>query len=329
MKGPLFILGLHKSGTSLVRSLLDGHPELTVLPVETHPFQHFGYDINYNYRRQYAQILNREEIIYRCREWIHRSNTVNDPLTDSVTFHLFDEHCFAEKIAQISGETTHRARDFMLYWNAMFASYNEGKNIPEETWLCEKSVEHAEFAAELKFLFPEAVFVHIVRNPYANIVSLRQFKDKTTRFPKIDRVIQTMDNSYYYLLKNIRTLPDYHVIRYCDLVSSPRDTLTDLCEKVKISFHENLLRPSSVGKFWNGNSSSDEKFSGISTSPLWKWKKMISPMEVSIINTWYQSVLKKFNYDSHSVKGSKLKPVKGETPLRYLYNRVVLNLRSV
>ncbi|MCD6234760.1 MAG: sulfotransferase [Candidatus Marinimicrobia bacterium] len=329
MKGPLFILGLHKSGTSLVRSLLDGHPGLTVLPVETHPFQHFGYEIHYNYRRQFAQNLSREEIIRRCREWILRCNTADDPLTDSVTPDLFDESCFVEKMADISGEVSHRARDFTLYWNAMYASYNNGKNIPEDTWLCEKSVEHAEFAAELKYLFPEAVFIHIVRNPYANIVSLRRFKDITTRFPKIDRVIQTMDNSYYYLLKNIRMLPDYHVIRYCDLVSSPRETLTGLCKKLKIPFKENLLYPTSHGKLWDGNSTSGEKFTGISSSRLSEWKKLISPVEASIINTRYGALLEMFDYEPFSVKGSLYRPVKGENLVRYVYNRLVLNLRSI
>jgi hypothetical protein len=329
MKGPLFILGLHKSGTSLVRSLLDGHPSLAVLPVETHPFQHFGYEIHYNYRRQFAENRNREDIIWHCRDWIHRSNTADDPLTDSVTLNLFDETCFAEKMADISGETAHRAQDFTLYWNAMYASFHQGKNIPEDTWLCEKSVEHAEFAAELKYLFPNAVFIHILRNPYANIVSLRRFKDKTTRFPKIDRVIQTMDNSYYYLMKNMRTLRDYHVIRYCDLVSSPREILTMLCEILNIPFQDSLLYPTLLGMPWEGNSTSGERFAGVSSTRLTDWKKQISPLEISMINTRYRALLELFDYNQFSMKGSKYRPVKGENPVRYLYNRLILNLRSI
>ena len=37
-KNYVFILGQHKSGSSLLRSLLDGHPDLFVIPVETHYF---------------------------------------------------------------------------------------------------------------------------------------------------------------------------------------------------------------------------------------------------------------------------------------------------
>ena len=51
-KAPIFILGSHKSGTSLLRSLLDGHPELYVIPFETHFMASLGRWIKYSYRKQ-------------------------------------------------------------------------------------------------------------------------------------------------------------------------------------------------------------------------------------------------------------------------------------
>jgi hypothetical protein len=46
MNQSIFILGAHKSGSSLLRSLLDGHPQLFAIPLETHLFQTagFGYE---------------------------------------------------------------------------------------------------------------------------------------------------------------------------------------------------------------------------------------------------------------------------------------------
>ncbi|MGA1778589.1 MAG: sulfotransferase [Schleiferiaceae bacterium] len=49
---PIFILGSHKSGTSLLRSLLDGHPDLFVIPFETHFMALLGRWITYSYRKQ-------------------------------------------------------------------------------------------------------------------------------------------------------------------------------------------------------------------------------------------------------------------------------------
>ena len=35
---PIFILGCTKSGTTLLRNLFDGHPDLFIIPFETHFF---------------------------------------------------------------------------------------------------------------------------------------------------------------------------------------------------------------------------------------------------------------------------------------------------
>ena len=48
MTDPIFLLGSHKSGTSLLRSLLDGHPDLDVLPREAHFFPTHGYASGYS-----------------------------------------------------------------------------------------------------------------------------------------------------------------------------------------------------------------------------------------------------------------------------------------
>ena len=49
---PVFILGSHKSGTSLLRSLLDSHPKLYIIPFETHFIASLGRWVQYSYRRQ-------------------------------------------------------------------------------------------------------------------------------------------------------------------------------------------------------------------------------------------------------------------------------------
>ncbi|MGI8607235.1 MAG: sulfotransferase, partial [Gaiellaceae bacterium] len=52
LKRPVFILGAHKSGTSLLRSLLDATPGFFVLPKEPHFFAYSGRWIDYPLRRR-------------------------------------------------------------------------------------------------------------------------------------------------------------------------------------------------------------------------------------------------------------------------------------
>ena len=49
---PIFIFGPHKSGTSLLRSLLDGHPDLFSIPIESHVFSGMGMGIRYEKKKQ-------------------------------------------------------------------------------------------------------------------------------------------------------------------------------------------------------------------------------------------------------------------------------------
>ena len=73
---------------------------------------------------------------------------------------------------------------------------------------------------ELHQLFPNAKFVHIVRNPYSNIVSFRRFFTSGGTYPLLNRMISSMRNNYYFLYKNRDLIPNYYIIRYEDLVQN-------------------------------------------------------------------------------------------------------------
>ena len=71
---PVFLLGSHKSGSSLLRSLLDGHPELAVLPKETHLFQFTNHWVDYRRRRNLPRPLDRQQFFDSLLQQI-RNNT--------------------------------------------------------------------------------------------------------------------------------------------------------------------------------------------------------------------------------------------------------------
>ncbi|MFQ5335223.1 MAG: sulfotransferase, partial [Flavobacteriales bacterium] len=83
MNAPVFICGAHKSGTSLMRSLLDSHPELFVIPFETHYFQNVKHWVNNPYRKQFPESISTEEIIDSFTAWIEHYDTVDNPLADA------------------------------------------------------------------------------------------------------------------------------------------------------------------------------------------------------------------------------------------------------
>jgi hypothetical protein len=203
-------------------------------------------------------------------------SSIADPTGDANLVGKFNLEIFKEKLDDIETETFPEL--ISSYVSAAYTSLF-GSELPEDLAIVEKSVEHAEFAADLKSMFPEARFVHILRNPYANLVACRRHIGKKG-YPFLGRILLSLNNSYYYLYRNQRLLDNYLVIRYEDLITNPEVTMRTVADFLNITFVDLLLQPTSMGLPWRGNSSRGCSFSGIATANLNLWRADITPLEV-------------------------------------------------
>lgn len=318
---PIFILGAHKSGTSLLRSIFDGHSELSVLPIETHVFQKMGYWIRYEYRKQHPQSPNLEKVKNKMARFIHKVNNQHDQYSGSHAKNLIDEKLFNEHLNNYL-TSQDPAQIISTYFDALHLSIHNSTSAGHTKRYVEKSVEHSEFALELNQLFPQARFIHIVRNPYATVVALRKYKTLGYRFPLYHRLAKTLVSSFYHLHKNSRLLSNYYVIRYEDLVATPEIVIRELADFVNINWEQILLTPTVNGIPWEGNSTTGNEYDTISDKNLDNWKEEIHPVEVFYVNRLFTHILERYNYDKIPYNGGFIRPVSNETPLRYLANRL-------
>ena len=318
---PIFILGAHKSGTSLLRSLLDGHPDLYCIPIESHPFEHLGYWVLNDYRGQLPVRRNRDEILSAMRNWIATSNRTEAGMGDSFAKNRFDLNRFETLVTQMPTNPDPKTA-LATYFEAIYGS-TTGNDPTDSVRFVEKSVEHSEFAPLLHKLFPAATFLHIIRNPYANMVSLRRYKSLTFGYPVLKRMLKTFETSYYSLLSNRRLIPNeqYHVLRYEDLLQETEPTMRRVSEALGISFQPSLTTPTLQGEHWQGNSSRNRSFTEVSTSPLTSWQGEIEPVEIYYVNRLFGYLLEEFGYDHLAMNGSFWKRASGEPLFRYLANR--------
>ena len=306
---PIFILGAHKSGSSLIRSLLDGHPDLFVVPMETHIFQRAGYWVDYRLRRARPANLDIEEIKQNFIAQIEEYNTISTPVSDANLVGKFD---IRKLTGQFDQDVSSLSELITIYLRVIYSALFDA-DLPEELRIVEKSVENAEFASDIKQIYPDAKLLHILRNPYANIVSLRRsaFQRKKS-YPFIGRYIRSLYNSYYFLYRNQRLIKDYMVIRYEDLLADARNVMQSVACFLEIEFIESLLQPSSLGENWTGNSSHGVKFDGISAENLDRWKFQIMDLEIHYINGYFDFLLRDYCYDKLFPKSSYLWPVRRE-----------------
>lgn len=320
MKQPIFILGAHKSGTSLLRSMFDGHERLFVAPVEDHLFKHLGFQIRYPYQYQPKQDLKPQDVKKNFIKWINEVTKANDKYADSIVGESINTKTFKKYIKEHNIESTLLEELINLYFNALYFSiYNSELR---EKRVVTKSVENSEFALELQSMYPDAKFIHIVRNPYASFVALRKYKAKNGRYPLIFKLVEALKNDFYFLQKNkaiIKT--NYKVIRYEDLVENPEKVILDLTEFLNIRHSKHLLEPTFLGKPWSGNSTSDNVFNTLDKRPLKNWIDDIYAYEVFVINSMFSTFMKSMNYEKIKPKKSIYYPSKGEGIFKYVLNR--------
>ncbi len=316
---PVFIFGAHKSGTSLLRNLLDGHPQLFTLPFESHFFQYYGHWVNNNYRYSTPKSYSRDQLVHVFTDFIQANNDSDDRFGDAFVHGRFNVESFRDLFADLNENHT-IAQAFGLFIEASHRSLY-GNALEEETVWVEKSVEHAEFAVEIRKAFPGSRFIHIVRNPYSNLVSLRRYKSLGPGYPLIHRVLQTLENSYYHLERNQRIFENYLVVKYEDLVTDPTEWMTNIASFLNIEFNEVLLNPTHMGEPWKGNSTTGTPFSGVSDQELESWKDEIDPMEAYYVNRMFPFIVEKYGYAELPYAGGFWKRNKGEEMRRYLANR--------
>jgi protein-tyrosine sulfotransferase len=321
MDRPIFILGCTKSGTTLMRNLFDGHPDLFVIPFESHFFQNTGRGIDYSYRRTMPKNLSIDEQKEGLLDWIRRSNIESVPIADGFTVGKFNVPA-AEKYlrgAQVSNE-----RELSDAYNNTIHLAAQGAEVPAGKDFVEKSVENAEMCAVWQKLYPNARFVHILRNPYSNLVAMRKYgaHNRKGKYPRLQNAMQAMSNSYYWLYRNMKDQDNYHVVIYDELIADVEVVMKDLCSKLELSYNDTLTYPTHFGETWTGNSTSKTSYSKVSSKNVSAWKKDITPNEVDLINRYFGHVISDFGFEKMTVEGSALKPGPKERPEIWLYNRL-------
>ncbi len=301
---PVFLLGSHKSGTSLLRALLDGHEQLEVLPRETHFFALMGYWIDYGLKRQWpcpetGNLRDRFVGHVRDRAADLELRVATGPFSDAPDFAGYNADAF-ERAFNPPADSSPR-RLFEMFMGALHLAHT-GQELAPGARVVEKSVENAEFVDHIRDMFPAAKFVHIVRNPYAALVAIRRARSQEGRYPAMQPVIDSLTNSAYFLYRNRKRHADgsYLVIRYEDLLRDPSTAMQLVVDHLGIDYADSLLHPTAGGRTWEGNStsrSSQGGFTGISTAPIDAWRAHISGFEIALVNHWLGPVFDGFGYE--------------------------------
>lgn len=321
---PIFLLGAHKSGTSLLRSLFDGHPSIKTLPIETHFAKLLGWWTKYPMKRNLpVESVGLHEFRQAASSWIAECNAAADPYGDSQATGIFDINAFEHELSDLSEKT--EEQDLVREYFRAILRATSNTDIGPEHRVVEKSVENMEHALRLKRIFPHARFIHILRNPYSNLVTLRKYMQKMhPSYPHLDKPVKSIRDSFYFAEMNSQMIDKYMLIRYEDLVRDTENIMQSVASFLDVEYVETLLEPSFQGRDWTGNSVSDGQFTGISTDRLTPWKSEINSLEIKLVNLHLGSAITTQGYEHIPEMGGEYRKIKGERLKEYIGNRLQL-----
>lgn len=337
---PIFVVGHVKSGTTLVQSLLDAHPDLFVLPLELKFFQHSNLptlppgnrprgDLPVHRVPRKLERLPPERVL---EEVLGTSDPADFLAGRPVSRNLpledwpFDRGVFRRRVEDADLSSLRAA--FVDLVEAFHAAHLAGRTgaAPSRAAprLVEKTPQQEEYARELARWFPGARFVHVLRSPYAVVNA--EARDKTVHRSRRHRVYRPLAKSLYFLERNRRYLDRYHVVRFEDVVLETEETMREVARFLDLPFRDSMTRPTIGGRTWGGNSRTvDEEFDGVDPRPVEAFRDQIAPLDVALVNRYFGPMLDRYGYERLPDPGwRKWLPVGLEPPNLYVGNRVLL-----
>ena len=276
---PVFICGPGRSGTTLLAQLLDGHPNLYVMPGDSNYMGRF-----YSKKWKFHSLA-----LY----WIKR---LVNPLGQKPFWLLGKEpENYKRFILSLKHFVEQEMEPFKAVVSAMYAT--AGKENQTRYWV-EKTPGNEEYVDSILEKFPNTKFIHIIRDPLENLVSLKKFSSlRKSRFNAADgasRIKSLIDLGW----KNRDQLGQgrYLIVHYENLIKSLLESLKTICDFLEINFSDSLCTPTVHSIPASSNSSHRERIKigeVVKQNRTSRWAEYFSEDEKkSIVSILYETALK-------------------------------------
>jgi hypothetical protein len=279
-KPPVFIVGSPRSGTSLLRNLLNRHPNLAISG-ETR----FYGDV---YKRRWAfggmdNPKNRQRLVRQYLSAIRLRKLGVD-------------------LAGLEERLLREATSYQALLTCILEYYAESQGKKRYG---EKTPHHAFFAETLCEWFPGAAIIHLVRDPRDVVASLQ-------RMPWAPNSI--VDNACMWRLFNraarrARHRPGYLMVHYEKLAVQPEQELARICAHVGEEYAGSMLSPTEpvAGPYsWPRHARGP-----VTKERLHKWREELAVQEVSLIEWLAGKDMPAYGYQSSAPRPSILTIARG------------------
>ena len=271
MNPNFFIVGAQRSGTTLLRLILNSHTKI-IIPEES------GFLMPLLNSKNSLKVLRQKEIL-RIINYLESN--------EQLKLWKFDFKIFKNKILKYERLTLIQLLD------VLFESY---KNTWNKEIIGDKTPSFFRKIKILKQINKNIKFIHIIRDGRDVFNSMRNF-DKSKNNPSV----MALDWNYknHMISKSLESLDSSCKIkiRYEDILDRPVDTINTICTFLDIDFEEEMLSFYKESKFHIGKHHSKLIFSPINNKNKEKWKTELSSFEQKTFNSLSKKILLENSYE--------------------------------
>jgi len=289
---PIFICGHPKAGTSLITSLLDGHPNILAYPEETLFFRRFLPAARGKNNEERIDLA--KKLLIHIFEWNQENPPEHQQNFPDRDYSLISFDEVYQHVVKALPDQNAKLADYL---NAVILGFGKASELltEDKQYWVEKTPYNELYADKIFSWWPEAKCIHIVRDPRDNFISYKRKHPEWTSKVFVENWLESTRAG----VKNQEEFgkENYFILRFEDLLMNPERSTREVAEFLSIPWDDALLEPTRVGDGWQGNSMFSEKFQTISTAPIGRWKELIDPFDLEIIQIIGKDIMETFEYN--------------------------------
>ncbi|MFK7847126.1 MAG: sulfotransferase [Rhodothermales bacterium] len=285
MESPIFIVGANRSGTTLLRLILNAHPHIAI-PEE---IIYFGSFMAGKPIEQWANPgLTSDAYAAFVTDFVEHKCGVLDGVDH--------QEIKQQILASAHKDFCHPYKTMLEAWAGHHGKKRWGEKTPGNLFYADILLE----------MFPDARFIHMIRDPRAGVSSMM----KTTFFPQ-DIAFNAMSRRKFMrrgrqILETSVPAAQRLLLRYEDIVTEPDTTVKAICnfigerfEPAMLSFYKDSSRYMKAEASTSFNKAATKP---ISAEMLDKWKKNLATKDIAMVEAICRSEMLEFGYDFSSAR---------------------------
>jgi hypothetical protein len=215
----VFIVGMGRSGTTLLRTIFDASEESLFAP-EAKVIVHLKQ--KYNHKKNWTAELLDEFIVDLYKENSFKNNWG------------IGRNSLSEKLHSLPLEKI----TFTLLCKVIYLSYPSVFAKGKIKLIGDKNPVYSVFLPELLEVFPDALFIHLVRDYRDCILSNKKLFKRQNTFALSQ--LWKLYNSWIDIYSR-RFPSQFYLLKYEDLVTDPENVVKKLCDFVGLNFNPKML----------------------------------------------------------------------------------------